>query len=200
MTSMTQAGLDHFERLYSASDDPWRVRESWYEQRKRALILAALPLKHYRNAYEPGCGNGELSAALAQRCARLLASDASPAAVALTEKRLSGPGEASVEQHVLPRDWPAPERGPFDLIVVSELAYYLGQDGFDQLQSRILASLAPEGTLVFCHWRHPFDDRLQGTEALHDAMTALPALAHALHHRETDFLLDIWTRAPGEAA
>lgn len=202
MTSMTQAGLDHFERLYSASDDPWRVRDSWYEQRKRALILASLPRQHYANAYEPGCGNGELSAALAQRCTRLLAGDASASAVALAEARLAAAGgrrNVTVEQHVLPDGWPSAGRGPFDLIIVSELGYYLDHAAFGQLQAHIGASLAPAGTLVFCHWRHDFDDRLQDTEALHEAMTALPALAHVLHHQETDFLLDVWSRE-GEAA
>lgn len=204
MKSTMQAGLDHFERLYSASDDPWRVRDSWYEQRKRAVILAALPQRRYDNAYEPGCGNGELSAELARRCTRLLASDASPAAVALTRARLaagSGQGATRVEQHVLPAGWPAAEAGPFDLIVVSELAYYLDRDAFTQLQAHILASLAPGGALVFCHWRHDFDDRLQGSAALHDGMTAHAALAHVLHHRDADFLLDVWSaNIAGQAA
>lgn len=204
MISTMQAGLDHFERLYSASDDPWRVRDSWYEQRKRAVILASLPDRSYENAYEPGCGNGELSAELAQRCARLLASDASPAAVALTRSRLAASfvqGGTRVEQQVLPRDWPTADAGRFDLIVVSELAYYLDHDAFTQLQAHIVASLAPGGTLVFCHWRHDFDDRLQATATLHDAMTAHPALAQVLHHRDADFLLDIWSaKVPGALA
>lgn len=203
MRSTMQARLDHFERLYSASDDPWRVRESWYEQRKRAVILASLPQRRYRNAYEPGCGNGELSAELAQRCAHLLASDASPAAVALSRSRLAAcaPGAARVERHVLPEDWPLADTVRFDLIVVSELAYYLDCAAFTQLQAHILASLAPGGTLVFCHWRHDFDDRVQASADLHAAMTALPALAQVLHHRDADFLLDIWSaRTPGGAA
>ena len=186
--------LDHFERLYSASDDPWRVRDSWYEQRKRALILAGLPHARFANAYEPGCGNGELSAALASRCERLLASDASDAAVRLARARLADRTHVTIAQHVLPAQWPAGERGPFDLIVISELAYYLEQADLDRLIGATVTSLAGAGTLALCHWRHDFDDRQLGTAAIHDAFAARPELARTVRHAEHDFLLDIWTR------
>ena len=60
----------YVEPLYRQDADPWRVRQRWYEERKRALLLASLPQRRYRHAYEPGCGNGELTAELARRCER----------------------------------------------------------------------------------------------------------------------------------
>ena len=48
----------YFEQLYCQDADPWLVRQRWYEERKRALLLASLPQRRYRHAYEPGCGNG----------------------------------------------------------------------------------------------------------------------------------------------
>ena len=63
---------DTFERVYAASDDPWGFRTSWYEARKRSILLACLPRQRYRSGYEPGCSNGELAAVLALRCERLL--------------------------------------------------------------------------------------------------------------------------------
>ena len=56
-----------FDRLFEASEDPWGFRTRWYEARKRSITLACLPEAHYQNAYEPGCANGELAAALAPR-------------------------------------------------------------------------------------------------------------------------------------
>ena len=52
----------HFEALYAADEDPWAVRAAWYERRKRAVLLACLGKERYRSAFEPGCGNGEMSA------------------------------------------------------------------------------------------------------------------------------------------
>ena len=65
----------HFDGLFAASEDPWHFKQRWYEQRKRAMTLACLPRARYASGYEPGCANGELSAALAGRCDRLLISD-----------------------------------------------------------------------------------------------------------------------------
>ncbi len=62
----------YFDDLYRQSDDPWKLREGWYERRKRSLTLALLPRPRYRNAFEPGCANGELTRragdAAATRC------------------------------------------------------------------------------------------------------------------------------------
>ena len=71
----------YFDGLFAASPDPWGFESRWYEHRKRALTLACLPSLRYRYGYEPGCANGELSAALADRCDRLLVSDGAEKAV-----------------------------------------------------------------------------------------------------------------------
>jgi hypothetical protein len=39
----------HFQQLYEQADDPWQVRQRWYEQRKRSLLLASLPAPRYRH-------------------------------------------------------------------------------------------------------------------------------------------------------
>ena len=72
----------YFDAMYGASDDPYAVRTRWYEERKRAVLMASLPRRRYLNAFEPGCGAAELTLQLAERCDSLLASDFSEAAVA----------------------------------------------------------------------------------------------------------------------
>ena len=84
---MGAVAADHFERLYRADPDPWRVASAWYERRKRGLLLAALGREHYRHAFEPGCGTGELTRCLALRCAQVCAVDVAPAAAARCGER-----------------------------------------------------------------------------------------------------------------
>ena len=117
-----------FEDLFAGSDDPWGFRTRWYESRKRALTLACLPAARYARAFEPGCANGELTAALATRCDQVLASDGVAAAVLLAQQRLNGLGltNVSVAQAWVPQDWPAQT---FDLIVFSEFGLQRAVDG-----------------------------------------------------------------------
>lgn len=194
MSALSERQEAHFEALYAASPDPWNVRAAWYEQRKRALLLAALPQARYRHAFEPGCGNGELTAALAPRCDRILACDGSPSAVAAAQARLAGAAHVTVDQRRLPQDWPHGD-GAFDLVIVSEMAYYLPGDVWQDMVRRIVASLAPGGALLMCHCRHPYDDYVTSADFVHGAAHAAPELSPIVQHVETEFLLDGWLRA-----
>ena len=80
------APVARFAELY-AGGDPW-AGDSWYEVRKRAVVLAALPRERYRRAFEPGCGAGELTAELAGRCDVVHSSDPVPAAVERAAERV----------------------------------------------------------------------------------------------------------------
>ncbi len=182
--------LGHFDELFLLDADPWRTRTRWYEVRKRALTLAALPQERYERACEPGCGAGETTAALAQRCASVVASDASGAAVRQARARLAGLANVRVDHARMPRDWPA---GRFDLVVVSELGYYLSGDELRQLAQACRASLAGGGTLVACHWRRVEPDMLQRAQDVHAELHQHSGLWPASHYEDDDFLLDVWT-------
>jgi SAM-dependent methyltransferase len=182
--------LPYFERMYGDSADPYGMRTRWYEARKRAVLLAALPHPRYGRAYEPGCGAGELTAELAARCDDLLSSDFSPRALASARERTAALANVRIASHVLPRDWPA---GTFDLIIVSELGYFLDADAMRVLAGHCGTALADDGVLVACHWRPDFDARAQSTDAVHTALADL-GLARTVHHAEDDFVLDVWCR------
>jgi len=186
---------EHFEALYAADDDPWDVRGTWYERRKRALLLASLGKPRYRSAFEPGCGNGEMSAALAARCERLLACDGAESAVAAARRRLQdAPADAvRIERRSLPAAWPFDDR--FDLIVISELAYYFDAASVARMLAQASANLDADGELVLCHYLHDFDDRVTATDAVHALADGTPGLVRSLRHRERDFLLDVWRKA-----
>lgn len=190
------AVTEHFEQLYRAHADPWHVASAWYERRKRELLLATLGRETYLHAFEPGCGTGELTRRLAPRCTRLCAVDVASAAIGRCRARLAADGISHVDVMALdvPWQWPPTPSGGFDLIVVSEVAYYLDDAALATFLDGLDASLAQGGELVACHWRPDFSDRAQQTDALHDAMAALPGLSVQAQHREQAFRLDLWRR------
>lgn len=185
--------LHHFEKLYQRDGDPWQVHTRWYEQRKQALLLAALPHRRYGRAFETACGTGALTAALAERCDDLIASDASETAVRIAQGHLARQASAAhvrVVQQTLPMQWPAAR---FDLIVVSEWAYYISQADLQALAQACRDSLTPQGCLVACHWRPDFPDRRHATQDIHACLGGHPGWTRLVHHEEDDFLLDVWS-------
>lgn len=183
----------YFAGLFAASDDPWAFRTRWYEKRKRDLILASLPLQFYERVFEPACANGELSAALAERCAELLCQDLDPTAVDLARQRLAALPHVQVEQGRLPGDWPG---GPFDLIVLGEIGYYLDPERWLRIIEQSVASLTPQGGLLACHWLHPIDGCPQNGREVHALLEQRLPLYRVLRHEEPDFLLEYWSCQP----
>ncbi|MCI3946026.1 SAM-dependent methyltransferase [Pseudomonas syringae] len=181
----------YFDELFRDNNDPWAFKQRWYERRKRALTLAALPREHYHAIFEPGCANGELSADLAERCDMLVCCDTSSKAVDLARQRLAGMPHATVVQARLPQQWP---QGRFDLIVFSELGYYLDADDLNRLIDRALSALSPDGQLLACHWRPDIDGCPLNAQAVHDILAERLSMHRLFSHHEQDFLLDLWSR------
>jgi SAM-dependent methyltransferase len=188
--------LSYFEALYTADPDPWSFETRWYDARKHALTAAAPTRPRYRSAFEPGCSTGRLTALLAPRCDRLLAVDAVPSAVASATARLAPAPNVTVRRARMPEDWPT---GTFDLIVLSELAYYFDDADFATLLDRATGSLEPGGDLVAVHWRWPVAEHFRSGDAVHAALAARPGLTRLSRHEEEDFLLEVFTRVPPPA-
>lgn len=176
-----------FVAVHLGAADPWGYEDSWYEQRKRALTLAALPEPKYDAGLEIGCSIGTLSAELAQRCGRFLAVDASSAALVRAARRLAPFAGAEARHLTLPQQWPD---GNFDLIVVSEVGYYLTTAELGELFGRIAGALAPGGTLLLCHWRHPVSGWELDGDAVHALARDRLRWPTAGLYRERDFVLE----------
>jgi len=189
--------LDFFERLYTASSDPYGLRDRWYEARKRALLLAALPRRRFASAFEPGCGTGELSVELAARCDAVLASDFSARAVELARQRSSGLSHVTVERQSMPDDWPRHKH--FDLIVLSELCYFLDDEARERLAAQCVPSLKPGGVLVACDWRLDFEARTVASEAWHRRLDQV-GLSRLARYEDADYLLALWSTDPASVA
>jgi predicted TPR repeat methyltransferase len=143
---------EYFDRLYSERADPWDFTTSAYEAEKYEATLAALPRSRYLSALELGCSIGVLTRLLASRCDRLLATDICKAALDSARKRCRDLAHVRTEQRDV--SWSFP-RGPFDLIVVSEVAYYLSLPDLAKLRRRIADELAPQGHLILVHYTGP---------------------------------------------
>ena len=189
---MTSMHRSYFDEMYRSDPDPWQFESSWYEQRKYELTMAALPERRYLSAFEPGCSIGVLSSLLAARCDRLLATDIVPDAVRRARDRCRMFSGVRAEVRAIPEDWPT---GSFDLVVLSEIAYYFDVDELNVIMAHVLTSTAAEATVVGVHWRGNTNYPLTGDEA-HATMGATPGLAHRSHYVESEFVLDIWNRAP----
>lgn len=180
----------YFARLYQ-HDDPYGYRDRWYEERKRRLLLACLPRQRFDRCWEPGCSNGELTATLAPRCDELLATDQSPRAVELAQVRVRQWPHVRVQRAGLPDVWPP---GAFDLIVFSELGYFLHPDAMQTCAGRFAETLTERGVLIACHWRRPFAEAAMGTPTVHDMLHRAMQGARLLHYEDEDILLEAWSR------
>jgi LmbE family N-acetylglucosaminyl deacetylase len=177
-----------FDALHGRSADPWQVDESWYERRKRSVLLASLPHQHYASALEVGCSVGALTADLATRCTEVTALDVSAAAVARARERLAGHAHVRVEQRTVPEELPP---GPFDLVLLSEVGYFLSPGQLRATVAALPSLTASSGVVVACHWLHPIVGWPLDGASVHRALRA--ALGRpAVRHVESDFLLEVW--------
>jgi LmbE family N-acetylglucosaminyl deacetylase len=181
----------YFTAMYERNPDPWRFEERWYEQRKRDLTMAILPRRRFRSAFEPACSIGLLTARLAVRCERLLATDAVDAAVAQAAGRLGDQPHVQVTRAAMPGEWPP---GRFDLVVLSELGYYLAADDLTALVAAARDALTEDGCLVACHWRHRVAGYPATGDAVHRVLRSTAGLVTVATHGEEDFLLDVLAR------
>ncbi|MEN2424157.1 SAM-dependent methyltransferase [Streptomyces rimosus] len=181
----------YFTTMYAGSADPWDLAGRWYEQRKYALTVAALPRRRYRRAFEPGCSVGVLTGLLAERCDEVLAADRVPAAAEAAARRNRDLPHVEVRTMAIPDEWP---EETFDLIVLSELLYYFDDATLREILKRTVACLEPGGTLVTVHWDHPADGHLRTGTQLAPLLTAVDELAPVTQLNDADFVLHVFTR------
>jgi SAM-dependent methyltransferase len=184
------APKEYFDARYVSEGDPWRVKTSWYERRKYALTLAALPREHYQHGLELGCAFGAMSAMLAGRCARLTALDASERAIARARAQHGDLRGVEFREAVLPGEMPDVS---VDLLMASELLNYLSLKDLDDLLDRVVAAVRPGGDVVIVHWftRNPLQyDGLN----VHAHVRSRAELHHVVAHEDEAFVLDVLRR------
>lgn len=174
-----------FEKKFQEDVDPWNYRASPFEAFKRRVLLHACGDRVFGRGLELACAIGETSRLLAPRCLHLLAVDSSPTALAQAREHHGRVPNLVFAQAELPGALP---RGPFDLIVASEIAYYLAPRRLDALLAGIEQALAPGGRVVVLHHLRPFGDAAQlpilAQRRMQDVLgRTMPKTGHARHAR-----------------
>ncbi len=177
----------YFKTLYQ-HEDPFGYRTRWYEARKRALTLASLPRQRFERGWEIGCSNGVLTAELAERCDRLLATDLDADAVEAARAMTAHHHHVQLQRARHPEEWPP---GTFDLIVLGEVGYYLSEMDMRRTAEQLHGSLGAGGVLIACHWRASFEQARCSASFVHEQLDGwLPRL---FSYRDADFLLEGWS-------
>ena len=183
--------LSHFEELYAARPDPWRLASSDYERGKYAATLAALPRHRYAHALEIGCAIGVLTRELGGRCDDLLAVEPVDDALAEAIRRNATSPWIRFASMFVPEQWPD---GTFDLVVLSEVIDYLGEADVVALAERVTASLIPGGDVVMVHWVGKKGGRRGDHEASDRFIAAAEGFTILRQDRNADYRLDLLRR------
>ena len=180
---MTGVDVDHLNSLYSDTSDPWGFEDSSYEQAKFRATRDALSRSHYRAVFELGCGNGQLARHLVSVADSYVGMDA-------VDKALQA-ARAAVPQGEFVRGYypcPLPARD-FDLLILSEILYFLDHDGIARMGDDIM-SLWPRAEILCVTWLGPSGNALQGHEALAAFTPALKTHDFTLVTRTKGYRID----------
>lgn len=185
----------NFEALYRSDPDPWQYETSSYERDKYAATLEACGAGPHRRALELGGSIGVFTALLAPSCIHLVSIDGSETAVGHARHRLSDLPCVDLRVGDIPE---AMEHlGTFDLIVASEVLYYLDGKALNGTLAQIEASLRPGGRLVAVHWAKHGPERPFTAEEVHDRLRACRGLTAHHDDHSPSYLLDVFTRSDG---
>jgi SAM-dependent methyltransferase len=183
--------VTEFEQRYRQEADPWGYRSSGYERAKYDATLRACGPGPFASALELGGSIGVFSARLATRCRALTTIDFSPTAVRAARAQLAA------HRHARPILGEIPDAIPhdrYDLIVASEVLYYLRPRALTVTVDRLEQVLATGGRLVAVHWRPPGSERPHTASTVHDRLRALPWLREVADRSTSDYLLHAFER------
>lgn len=173
----------YFDALYARDADPWNFARSDYERAKYGHTLRALHRPHYQSAVEVGCSIGILTAQLAPRCTSLLALDASERPLIQARDRCKSLPQVRFERARVPENWPD---GTFDLLLFSEVLYYLSLADLQDVASCVSRSAAPAAHVLLVHWTGETNYPLSGDDATERFISAIAPSIHTLREEVTD--------------
>ena len=156
------ARVKTFDALFADDPDPWDFENSAYERDKRVATITALQGAHFPSALEIGCATGFLTRDLAAHCDALLALDVSEQALAIARSKSVTNDTVLYRRAEVPGDWP---KGSFDLIVLSEVLYFLSAEEIAIVSRRAHDTLAADGFCLLVNWTGANDLAVGGEEA-----------------------------------
>jgi len=181
-------GAAHFQRLYDANPDPWGFRTSLYEQEKYQRTIAALGDRRFESTFEVGCSIGVFTRLLAQRCRSLLAVDIVETPLAAAREHCADLPQVQFKCMDITSGWP---EGQFDLIVLSEVLYFLSPAAIAGVARRAASCLAPDGLVVLVNWLGKGDDPVSGDDAARRFIAAATRLEVTGSDRQARYRIDL---------
>jgi len=182
----------YFEKLYHDNPDPWDFESSPYERGKYRATLAMLNGRFFPRAFEIGCSIGVLTQHLGARCGHLLAVDVAANALATARNRCAGLPNVTFEKRQIPAEWPA--AAPLDLILFSEVLYFLSPADITACARLARRDLAPGGVILLVNYTGRIDEPCGGEEAADIFLRAVPELPAAATWRRETYRMDLIQR------
>lgn len=186
---MLKPSLDraYFDDIYERDADPWRFETSDYERRKYDDTIAMLGGRRFASGFEIGCSIGVLTARLAAVCDALLSVDINARALQAARVRCAHLEHVSFAEMAVPHEFP---KARFDLVVVSEVAYYWSDADLKLAIDRICDS-APGGQIELVHFLPPVEDYVRDGDAVHAMFLADPRLSPIRQTRAERYRIDV---------
>jgi SAM-dependent methyltransferase len=196
-------GRDAFERVYDHGADPWASndRRYRYQRRKYEVLLSLLPPgRRYGRALDLGCGLGAMARLLATRADSVLGLDVAQSAVEQARGRHVDVAHLRFEQADIETLSPTLD-GTFDLIVLSDVLYYLSPLSDALLKTialRMATLLTPGGICLLAnHFFFAADPDSRMSRRIHRAFAWSPGLDVLSEHRRPFYLATLLTPAAG---
>jgi 2-polyprenyl-3-methyl-5-hydroxy-6-metoxy-1,4-benzoquinol methylase len=134
--------------------DPWELETSNWEHERYARLMAVLDQPRYGRVLEIGCGAGTFTRRLAGLADKVLALDVSSEAIGRAQAAQSDLRQVEFRVGNI-MDYNFREEEPWDLIVMSEMVYFLGwlYSFFDVawVASEIFEATRPGGQMLLAN-------------------------------------------------
>jgi len=140
----------HFEELYRKKPDPWNYESYEFEKEKYLKTLLTIP-NDVKTIWEVGSSEGVFTQILLEHGKEVFGVDISETALQRARERLTKYGDKIRLQKldITQEDID----GTFDLIIASEILYYLGgKNVLFPLEEKFYRHLRPGGYLLLCHF------------------------------------------------
>lgn len=183
----------YFDGIFETDEDPWDLASSDYEAAKFQHTHDALAGRRYGRALEIGCAHGVLTSRLIGLCDTLLAVDISTKALAKARDRVGDRPGLSLQRMAFPREMP--DGAPFDLVILSEVAYYWSVVDLDRAAEWLRDHVESAGWMILVHYTGETDYPQTGDEAVAALWEELGEDFEVVTAERCDrYRLDLWER------
>jgi hypothetical protein len=98
----------------------------------------------------------------------------------------------TVEVGALPQSIP---KGPFDLLVFSEVGYYFSADTLASLAAELTLRLPADGIFIAVHWLGSSMDHVLSGDEVHEILGGTAGLVRVSSRRCEGFRVEMWRRS-----